>query len=46
MTNKLFRIIVACQNKIYVFNFSNFQIIETLETYENPNGKKLYLYNI
>lgn len=26
--------------KVYVFNFINFQIMETIETYEKSNGTK------
>jgi WD40 repeat protein len=33
-----FRIMVVCEQKIYIFNFVTFQNIETLETHENPKG--------
>lgn len=32
------RIIVVCEQKIYVFSFTNFQNIDTLDTYDNPKG--------
>ncbi len=32
------RIFVICEQKIYVFNFVNFDNIETLDTCENPKG--------
>ena len=32
------RIIVVCEQKIYVFNFISFQNIDTIDTYENPKG--------
>jgi hypothetical protein len=37
-TNILYRIIVVCESKIYIFNFVTFQSIETLDTYENSRG--------
>jgi len=32
------KIFVVCENKIYVFNFRNFELIESIETFYNPNG--------
>jgi WD40 repeat protein len=32
------KIIVVCEQKIYVFNFISFQNIDTIDTFENPKG--------
>ena len=32
------KIFVVCENKIYVFNFRNFELIESIETFYNPKG--------
>jgi hypothetical protein len=32
------RLIVVCEQKIYVFNFVNLQNLDTIETFENPKG--------
>ena len=35
---KFCRMIVVCEQKIYVFNFISFQNIDTIDTYDNPKG--------
>jgi len=32
------KIIVVCESKIYIFSFTNFQNIDTLDTFDNPKG--------
>ena len=32
------KIFVVCENKIYVFNFRNFELIESFETFSNSKG--------
>lgn len=32
------KLIVVCEQKIYVFNFVDFQNIDTIDTYDNPKG--------
>jgi WD40 repeat protein len=31
-------VFVVCEQKIYVFNFTTFDSVETLDTHENPKG--------
>jgi hypothetical protein len=35
LTNRLF---VISENKIFAYNFNNLEIIDRIDTYENPNG--------
>ncbi len=40
------RIVVVLENKIYVYNFADLQLLHQIETCPNPKGKELHTHTV